>query len=33
MTTSALTTAKRKRQYTRDFGDDAPDVKNWTWPY
>jgi xylulose-5-phosphate/fructose-6-phosphate phosphoketolase len=23
----------RKRQYTRDFGDDAPDVKNWTWPY
>ncbi|HEY5202099.1 MAG TPA: hypothetical protein VIJ31_14450 [Acidothermaceae bacterium] len=23
----------RKRQYTRDFGDDALDVKNWTWPY
>ena len=23
----------RKRQYTRDFGDDAADVKNWTWPY
>jgi xylulose-5-phosphate/fructose-6-phosphate phosphoketolase len=23
----------RKRQYTRDHGDDAPDIKNWTWPY
>jgi xylulose-5-phosphate/fructose-6-phosphate phosphoketolase len=21
-----------KRRYTRDVGDDAPDVKNWTWP-
>jgi xylulose-5-phosphate/fructose-6-phosphate phosphoketolase len=23
----------RKRRYTRDVGDDAPDVKNWAWPY
>jgi xylulose-5-phosphate/fructose-6-phosphate phosphoketolase len=23
----------RKRQYTRDHGDDAPDIKNWTWPF
>jgi len=23
----------RMRQYTRDHGDDAPEVKNWTWPY
>jgi xylulose-5-phosphate/fructose-6-phosphate phosphoketolase len=23
----------RKRQYTREHGDDAPDVKNWVWPY
>ena len=23
----------RKRQYTREHGDDAPDIKNWTWPY
>src|SRR5207237_219927 len=22
-----------KRKYTRDVGDDAPDVKNWTWPF
>jgi xylulose-5-phosphate/fructose-6-phosphate phosphoketolase len=22
-----------KRQYTREFGDDAPEIKNWTWPY
>jgi xylulose-5-phosphate/fructose-6-phosphate phosphoketolase len=23
----------RKRQYTRDHGDDAPEVKDWTWPF
>jgi len=23
----------RMRQYTRDHGDDAPDIKNWTWPF
>jgi xylulose-5-phosphate/fructose-6-phosphate phosphoketolase len=23
----------QKRQYTREFGDDAPEIKNWTWPY
>jgi xylulose-5-phosphate/fructose-6-phosphate phosphoketolase len=23
----------RHRQYTRDVGDDAPDVRDWTWPY
>ncbi len=23
----------RHRQYTRDHGQDAPDVTNWTWPY
>ena len=23
----------RKRQYTREHGDDAPEIKNWTWPY
>jgi xylulose-5-phosphate/fructose-6-phosphate phosphoketolase len=22
----------RKRQYTRDVGDDAPDVRDWVWP-
>jgi xylulose-5-phosphate/fructose-6-phosphate phosphoketolase len=22
----------RKRQYTRDHGEDAPDVRDWTWP-
>ncbi|PYX80651.1 MAG: phosphoketolase [Acidobacteria bacterium] len=21
------------KQYTREHGDDMPDVKNWTWPY
>jgi xylulose-5-phosphate/fructose-6-phosphate phosphoketolase len=21
------------REYTREFGDDLPEVKNWTWPY
>jgi xylulose-5-phosphate/fructose-6-phosphate phosphoketolase len=21
------------RQYTRDHGEDSPDVSNWTWPY
>ncbi len=23
----------RHRQYTREHGDDAPDVRDWTWPY
>jgi xylulose-5-phosphate/fructose-6-phosphate phosphoketolase len=23
----------RHRQYTRDHGEDDPDVRNWTWPY
>jgi xylulose-5-phosphate/fructose-6-phosphate phosphoketolase len=23
----------RHRAYTREHGDDAPDVRNWTWPY
>ena len=23
----------RHRQYTRDHGQDSPDVLNWTWPY
>jgi len=23
----------RHRQHTRDFGDDAPDVRDWVWPY
>jgi xylulose-5-phosphate/fructose-6-phosphate phosphoketolase len=23
----------RHRQYTRDHGEDAPDIRNWTWPY
>jgi len=23
----------RHRQYTRDHGDDAPEVKDWVWPY
>jgi xylulose-5-phosphate/fructose-6-phosphate phosphoketolase len=23
----------RHRQYTRDHGEDEPDVRNWTWPY
>jgi len=23
----------RHRQYTRDHGDDPPDVKDWVWPY
>jgi xylulose-5-phosphate/fructose-6-phosphate phosphoketolase len=22
-----------KRRYTREHGDDAPDVKDWTWPF
>jgi xylulose-5-phosphate/fructose-6-phosphate phosphoketolase len=21
------------RQYTRDHGEDAPDIRDWTWPY
>jgi xylulose-5-phosphate/fructose-6-phosphate phosphoketolase len=23
----------RHRQYTRDHGEDMPEVRNWTWPY
>ncbi|TMD90125.1 MAG: phosphoketolase family protein, partial [Chloroflexi bacterium] len=23
----------RHRQYTRDVGDDPPDIRDWTWPY
>jgi xylulose-5-phosphate/fructose-6-phosphate phosphoketolase len=23
----------RHRQYTRDHGQDSPDINNWTWPY
>jgi xylulose-5-phosphate/fructose-6-phosphate phosphoketolase len=23
----------RHRQYTREYGEDAPDVRNWVWPY
>ena len=23
----------RARQYTRDFGEDTPEVQGWTWPY
>jgi Phosphoketolase len=23
----------RHRQYTRDFGDDAPDIRDWVWPH
>jgi xylulose-5-phosphate/fructose-6-phosphate phosphoketolase len=22
----------RHRAYTREVGDDAPDVRDWTWP-
>jgi xylulose-5-phosphate/fructose-6-phosphate phosphoketolase len=25
-------TRLRVRQYTRDYGEDAPEVRNWTWP-
>lgn len=21
------------RQYTRDHGEDMPEIQNWTWPY
>ena len=21
------------RAYTREFGEDSPDIRNWTWPY
>jgi xylulose-5-phosphate/fructose-6-phosphate phosphoketolase len=21
------------RQYTRDHGEDAPEIRNWVWPY
>jgi xylulose-5-phosphate/fructose-6-phosphate phosphoketolase len=21
------------KQYTRKYGDDMPEVKNWSWPY
>jgi xylulose-5-phosphate/fructose-6-phosphate phosphoketolase len=23
----------RHRHYTREHGEDAPDVRNWTWKY
>jgi xylulose-5-phosphate/fructose-6-phosphate phosphoketolase len=23
----------RSRQYTRDHGEDPPEIRNWTWPY
>jgi xylulose-5-phosphate/fructose-6-phosphate phosphoketolase len=23
----------RHRQYTREFGDDAPDIRDWVWPH
>jgi xylulose-5-phosphate/fructose-6-phosphate phosphoketolase len=23
----------RARQYTRDFGEDLPEIQNWNWPY
>jgi xylulose-5-phosphate/fructose-6-phosphate phosphoketolase len=23
----------RARQYTRDFGEDMPEIQHWTWPY
>jgi xylulose-5-phosphate/fructose-6-phosphate phosphoketolase len=23
----------RHRQYTRDHGEDEPDVRDWIWPY
>jgi xylulose-5-phosphate/fructose-6-phosphate phosphoketolase len=23
----------RHRQFTRDFGDDAPDIRDWVWPH
>jgi xylulose-5-phosphate/fructose-6-phosphate phosphoketolase len=23
----------RHRQYTREHGEDAPDINLWTWPY
>jgi len=23
----------RHRQYTRDHGEDPPDISDWTWPY
>ena len=23
----------RQRQYTREFGDDAPDIRDWVWPH
>jgi xylulose-5-phosphate/fructose-6-phosphate phosphoketolase len=26
-------TRLRVRQYTRDYGEDAPEVRNWTWPF
>ena len=25
-------TRLRVRQYTRDYGEDAPEVRDWTWP-
>jgi xylulose-5-phosphate/fructose-6-phosphate phosphoketolase len=23
----------RHRQYTRDHGEDSPDIRDWVWPY
>jgi xylulose-5-phosphate/fructose-6-phosphate phosphoketolase len=23
----------KHRQYTRDHGEDPPDIRDWTWPY
>jgi xylulose-5-phosphate/fructose-6-phosphate phosphoketolase len=23
----------RHRQYTREFGDDPPEIRDWVWPY
>ena len=23
----------RHRQYTREHGDDPPDIRNWVWPH
>jgi xylulose-5-phosphate/fructose-6-phosphate phosphoketolase len=25
-------TRLRARQYTREFGEDAPEIKDWAWP-
>jgi xylulose-5-phosphate/fructose-6-phosphate phosphoketolase len=23
----------RNRQYTRDYGQDSPEIRNWSWPH